>query len=684
MNTEKISIDKYFPYYEYISSRCKNGQYNIFLHRHLGDSIVLLALKKQFEEKYQKPIHYLIQSNQEILAWMYEIDNYTIVDFKSFMDEPGITMEYSPFQLDKYKENLCERLFPSVPQLDKPFIAAPASWIKDNCGWENFVDGWAKMIGLEAKKILPPSRYPKLSTEMEKKISNIGTMDEIVLIAPEAQSFQKIEKVFWDKLVRRLKKEGKKIIVNAINEENYLDGTNNLKMSLSDLLALGYSCQAVYSYRSGLCDCLVNCKGELNVYYSKEMWYKYLSLNECFILDRTINEMVVSTVGNEVARSAKFLKKNLKQLFQKKKKLLTYIPISNSSTIESKDISVVIQGAVSEKNTKKCVDSVRRLLPDAEIILSTWQGSDITNLDYDILVLNKDPGSRYFDISGKIHNNNNRQIISTGAGIRKATRKYILKFRTDFKLDSIEFLKYWNEYPMRKREYAIFEHRVLTDVLFSRFRSDETGRPTPFHISDLWMFGYAKDLKEYFCDIPLLSYSELGNYSCLYPAKIPYNSMTFRYAPEQYFGYHFAKKNFESINFDDWTDWDEKNILISDNIIYNNFIFLSFEQSGIWSDKHAHTILKENYINGIINHFYFQVQYKNYCDKEYEPRKLYVTDGNLIYITLYEVLYNLYRLFKSVLSFFKKIVLCIRYATLEILEKLLFCIMNKKIIKRLR
>ena len=60
--------------------------------------------------------------------------------------------------------------------------------------------------------------------------------------------------------------------------------------------------------------------------------------------------------------------------------------------IDTNDISVVVQGAIDQINTPKCLRSIRKRLPGAEIILSTWEGSPIDGLDYDKLVLNKDPG----------------------------------------------------------------------------------------------------------------------------------------------------------------------------------------------------------------------------------------------------------------------------------------------------
>ena len=55
--------------------------------------------------------------------------------------------------------------------------------------------------------------------------------------------------------------------------------------------------------------------------------------------------------------------------------------------IENRDISVVVQGAVSKEYTTKCLKSIRRNLPGSQIVLSTWEDSDTSGLDYDKLIV---------------------------------------------------------------------------------------------------------------------------------------------------------------------------------------------------------------------------------------------------------------------------------------------------------
>ena len=101
--------------------------------------------------------------------------------------------------------------------------------------------------------------------------------------------------------------------------------------------------------------------------------------------------------------------------------------------IDPKDISVVVQGPVvgkpdwppSKRLTERCLASIRRHLPGAEIILSTWAGSPVDGLDFDRLVECQDPGGvlLHEHKGRKIFFNCSRQIVSTREGLRAATRK---------------------------------------------------------------------------------------------------------------------------------------------------------------------------------------------------------------------------------------------------------------------
>ena len=291
--------------------------------------------------------------------------------------------------------------------------------------------------------------------------------------------------------------------------------------------------------------------------------------------------------------------------------------------IESKDISVIVQGAADKKLTPKCLKSIRKFLPEAEIILSTWENTDVKGLDFDKLVLSNDPGgTKHIYAITKEHcsmNNFNRQLVSTQNGIKKAERKYILKLRTDLILKNSDFLKYWDKFNERNNQFIIFNHRVLVSTIYSREYSSQSsdGYPMPFHPSDFWFFGEKEDLINYFINCPMQTKEEAGNWNYKYPVKSPYSTASYRYAPEQQFCYNWVKKYYPDVKFDDWTDWNEENIEFSNNILYNNFIFLGFLQSDIYSKKYYASEHSQNDIQGLITYEHFIKQYKKYCDDKY-------------------------------------------------------------------
>lgn len=129
-----------------------------------------------------------------------------------------------------------------------------------------------------------------------------------------------------------------------------------------------------------------------------------------------------------------------------------------------KDISVIIQGKIhglpgqsyDQRLTLQCIINVRRFIPEAEVILSTWEGSDTSDLPYDKLVLSPDPGGTPYWLSDpSFLNNNNRQILSTLAGLKQASKKYAIKMRGDCKIIGTSFLKYMQDYPRSAKYFFL-------------------------------------------------------------------------------------------------------------------------------------------------------------------------------------------------------------------------------------
>lgn len=273
--------------------------------------------------------------------------------------------------------------------------------------------------------------------------------------------------------------------------------------------------------------------------------------------------------------------------------------------IDSKDISVIVQGAI-EENTKYTLSSIRKYFPDSEIILSTWEGSNCDGLEYDSLIINKDPGGAPCGAwkDEPINNNGNRQIVSTKNGILKACRKYCLKLRSDLVILGDGLLKSFDINNYQDEKYRIFSHKILIGELFTRknFVYYRNGReysvPHPFHPSDWFMFGYTDDLKKMYESVDMIPKNELGGYVCKCAERMRDNEYkyTWRYTTEQHIFLGIVRKMFPNLKYDDWTDWSDEIIDLSDHIMKNNFLVLNLARHNVLNMKYIYPSFSNNYM----------------------------------------------------------------------------------------
>lgn len=304
--------------------------------------------------------------------------------------------------------------------------------------------------------------------------------------------------------------------------------------------------------------------------------------------------------------------------------------------MNKKDISVIVQGAVDKNETPKSLSSIRRHLPGAEIILSTWEGTDISGLAglYDTVVFSKDPGTAIIEIPGSdkiIYNNMNRQLLSTQEGLKKATNKYAMKLRSDLILTGDQFLNYFDQFPARTQNYNLFKHKILAPTIHTRLtipgkRLNKTRENinTPFHISDWWLFGLKEDLNTYFLDTKLPDEPDFSNYFHQEKNKDkpnPYGTAKFRFAPEQYFGYACFARHFKDIHMEDAADHDEQLTEKYKECLVNNFIILEFKQSGIYLNKYPFSknekLLANGYL-GLYHAYRYETEYRRICDNRHK------------------------------------------------------------------
>lgn len=256
--------------------------------------------------------------------------------------------------------------------------------------------------------------------------------------------------------------------------------------------------------------------------------------------------------------------------------------------ITSNDISVVVQGAINKPITFKCLKNLRKYLPKSEIILSSWENSDISGLEKycDKIVLNKDPGAPFdnFIQPNKYNfsepNNLNRQIVSTKEGLKQATGKYILKFRTDFILYNIDFIKKYNEIETVAKEkfsqYQVFKNRILTIGCGNPYKMGMA-----YHLSDLIAFGTAEDVKKLWDIEPIdKDFCEWGTKNQLYKA----HYFNMQYTHEQYLLLNALDK--AAVNYKKpycYFDLDDEMITDTEKIFLSNFILATYKYTGIYT-----------------------------------------------------------------------------------------------------
>lgn len=213
--------------------------------------------------------------------------------------------------------------------------------------------------------------------------------------------------------------------------------------------------------------------------------------------------------------------------------------------IASKDISVIVQGPIEWGTdgkdprgiTKTSMENIRAILPDAELILSTWTEQRVDTLPYDRVLFSKDPGPQG-DWPSFVQNNVNRQIVSSVVGLKVATRPFCLKIRTDVVLRGTDFIgAYEASNPIEDDSRRIFTRPVLTNNFSSRNTESILERlpdhPLPFHPSDHVTFGLRDDVLS-FWDVPLQDDEDAWYFmDRTYPNRFRLNEFS-RLTPEQY------------------------------------------------------------------------------------------------------------------------------------------------------
>ncbi|PMG05815.1 WavE lipopolysaccharide synthesis [Vibrio breoganii] len=321
------------------------------------------------------------------------------------------------------------------------------------------------------------------------------------------------------------------------------------------------------------------------------------------------------------------------------------------------DISVVVQGpvqALSDRNqdegiTQVCLKSVRKYLPGATIILSTWHGQNLEGLDYDELVLCEDPGQniRQYNLKGEPHYfNNNRQIVSTIEGLKKVKTKYAVKLRSDNYLKSNDFVEYQKRFRKYSEDYRFLKERVVVSDIFTR--KIAKGLPVAFHISDFFYFGLTSDLILLW-DLPLEK-----NFIATPEEPIDPSSPYHLVDCTQMFVLKFLQSLEFDINLKHLHDRSEGKIKISEKFIANNLVILGDSELKLGLPEKFKGKAKVHKFKGKCAHYQYyewKLLYKKYIDNNIEVEtnlflriRVIMTRILFIYPRCVETLFNIYKI----------------------------------------
>ncbi|MES1261023.1 MAG: WavE lipopolysaccharide synthesis family protein [Acidobacteriota bacterium] len=314
-------------------------------------------------------------------------------------------------------------------------------------------------------------------------------------------------------------------------------------------------------------------------------------------------------------------------------------------TPAEREISFIVQGAIDHTiqaasgkgSTRTCLDSIRQWFPRSEIVLSTWEGSDVRQLDYDVLVLANDPGACHIarpGISEVILNNGNRQIVSTRSGLKQASGRFAVKLRNDIVLRGNTWLEMWGRFPERAREWRMFRERVITANRYTRNPRREIGKP--FHPSDWLMFGLKEDLLRLW-DIGEEPEPESSHWFLTRPLPRPARHFqeTRRYHPEQYL-WKTLMARFGEIAFEHFADDSRENVRLTELTFANNLIVLDVEQFPFAIQKSMHGNPPRAWRYSCLSHREWRRLYQRYCLGDRAGAALdRLTDTRHIYETCY-------------------------------------------------
>lgn len=243
----------------------------------------------------------------------------------------------------------------------------------------------------------------------------------------------------------------------------------------------------------------------------------------------------------------------------------------------SEDVSVVLAGPIS-RHTQPAIAAVRRWLPEAELIVSSWRGTVPADLDADEVVESDDPGSP----SG---HNTNRMLRSVRRGVERATRPHILRLRSDALLRGTGFIDWWDFEPPRSSAFAAFSRRILT--INVAVRPSDRSPGLLYHPSDCVHFGLTDDIQRLWATDEIDEVANAGHARCRHGRNVGLP----RHTNEQALWIGCLRSFGHAIDYCSALAMGQRAKTDSELGIVNNFLVLEPWQFGILLPKLQHEVV---------------------------------------------------------------------------------------------
>ena len=251
----------------------------------LGDTAVLMGLRQAIEERYRLPVVYVIRQSHEIVAQMYNITDYILVD--------DTRLSTNDERLHKLSQ-----LVPT-PTPGKLFIAHFVFHRINNL--VNFSNQNNKFFGMLAtyKVFLQLQvdcnfHYPNnINSFISNSRSNKAIDGKTALIIKEARTFDTSKSRFWDDLLNELLVNNYRVVTSHIDSRFNFPGIENVPCNnLFDLISLMGSSDKIFVTRSGICDITWQLGSKMTAVYENLHQFYWGRIKSIFP-ESNVNEILI-------------------------------------------------------------------------------------------------------------------------------------------------------------------------------------------------------------------------------------------------------------------------------------------------------------------------------------------------------------------------------------------------------